>query len=160
MERDANQDLLDATVLRYYIQSMERKNLNRITPIYFSVLLVLLLALAAITALPLVAQDQSGRLDSDALQKLITEKREDYILVDVRTKQEYESGYIPTAINIPYREIGEYLPTDDRSAKIILYCRSGRRSGIAKDTLDKLGFNNVIDFGGITRWEGELKSAK
>ncbi len=122
--------------------------------------LVSLLVLMTIVAFPLVAQDQGRRMDYPELQKLITEKNEDYILVDVRTKQEYESGYIPTAINIPHREIGNNLPTEDRSAKIILYCRSGMRSGIANDTLAQLGFSNVIDFGGITRWEGELKGAK
>jgi rhodanese-related sulfurtransferase len=129
-------------------------------PIFFSVLLVLLVALVALNSLPLAAQDQSGRIDSDELEKLIAEKSEDYILVDVRTKQEYESGYIPTAINIPHREIGENPPTDDRSAKIILYCRSGNRSNIARETLEKLGFSNVIDFGGINRWEGELREIK
>ena len=127
------------------------------------ILLILLGSLAVlmmIVALPLVSQDQDRRIDYVELQKLITEKHEDYILVDVRSKREYESGYIPTAINIPYREIGRNLPTEDRSAKIILYCRSGRRSGIANDTLAQLGFSEVIDFGGITRWKGELKGTK
>jgi len=122
--------------------------------------LVSLIVLVVIIAFPIVAQDKDRRIDYVELQKLITERHEDYILVDVRSKQEYDSGYIPTAINIPYREIGSNLPTDDRSAKIILYCRSGRRSGIAKGTLDRLGFSNVIDFGGITRWQGELKGTK
>ena len=129
-------------------------------PIVPLISLISLIVLVMIVAFPIVAQDKDRRIDYPELQKLITEKNEDYILVDVRTKEEYESGYIPTAVNIPYREIGENLPTEDRSAKIILYCRSGRRSGIAKDTLDQMGFSNVIDFGGITRWEGELKSTK
>ena len=125
-----------------------------------SLLVIILLVLMTIVAFPLIAQDQDRRIDYLELQKLITEKNEAYILVDVRTKQEYESGYIPTAINIPHREIGNNLPTEDRSAKIILYCRSGTRSGIANDTLAQLGFSNVIDFGGITRWKGELKGTK
>ncbi len=87
---------------------------------------------------------------------MIEEKNRDYILVDARTQAEYESGYIPTAVNIPHTEIGQNPPTEDRSAFIIVYCRSGARSGIAKDTLESIGYENVVNFGGIGRREGDL----
>ena len=51
--------------------------------------------------------------------------------MDVRTAEEYNSGAIPSAINIPYDVIADNLPTEDRSARIILYCRSGSRSSLA-----------------------------
>jgi phage shock protein E len=89
------------------------------------------------------------------LEKLIEEGK-DYLLIDVRTEEEYNSGFIPTAINIPYDVIAENLPTEDKSALIILYCRSGRRSGIAKETLEGLGFTNVINFGAVENWKKEL----
>ena len=92
----------------------------------------------------------------EELKSLIESKTEEYLLVDVRTEAEYDSGYIPTAINIPYTEIGEKLPVKDKSALIIVYCRSGNRSSIAKSTLDGLGYKRVVDFGGVYRWTGEL----
>jgi len=95
-------------------------------------------------------------VDYELLARLIEENSLDYILVDVRTEAEYESGYIPTAVNIPHTEIGQNPPTDDRSAFIIVYCRSGGRSGIAQDTLESMGYENVVNFGGIGSWEGDL----
>ena len=68
-----------------------------------------------------------------------------YVMLDVRTKEEYEESHIKGAINIPYDEIDE--KTDLAKEKtIFVYCRSGKRSGIAYDTLTKLGYN-VIDLG-------------
>jgi phage shock protein E len=76
--------------------------------------------------------------------------------VDVRTPGEYNSGAIPGAINIPYTELADSLPTEDRSARIVVYCRSGNRSAVAKGILADLGFTEVNDFGGVYRWKGEL----
>ena len=94
--------------------------------------------------------------DPEALAGLIAEKTEPYILVDVRTAEEYASGHLPGAVNIPYDVIGSDVPTADKDALVILYCRSGNRSGIAKRTLDSKGYSRVEDFGGIGRWRGDL----
>ncbi len=91
-----------------------------------------------------------------ALAKLVVEKTEPYILVDVRTPEEYSAGHIPTAVNIPVSTIAKQLPTEDRKALIIVYCASGRRSSTAKATLDSLGFTRVVNFGPVSRWEGDL----
>jgi rhodanese-related sulfurtransferase len=96
-------------------------------------------------------------LSSDRLAEIIASGDPDTYLIDVRTEQEYESGAIPSAINIPFDVIADNLPTQDRSARIIVYCRSGSRSGIAADTLIELGFTDVTNFGGVGRWNGELK---
>ena len=101
-------------------------------------------------------ENESGVLTSLMLEEIINGSLEDYILIDVRTKEEYAGGYIPTAINIPYDVIADNLPTDNKDAKIIVYCRSGRRSSIADNTLTDLGYTNVVDFGGVSNWEGEL----
>jgi phage shock protein E len=93
---------------------------------------------------------------SASLQELISSQDYEYILIDVRTASEYAEGHILTALNIPYDVIADNLPTEDKNMYLIVYCRSGRRSGIAKSTLESLGFTNVIDFGGVTNWEGEL----
>ncbi len=95
-------------------------------------------------------------LSSEALAQIIAQKDPRTFLVDVRTAEEFRAGAIPSAINIPYDVIQDNLPTTDRSARIIVYCRSGNRSGVAARTLASLGFTNVLDFGGIGRWTGEL----
>ena len=94
--------------------------------------------------------------------KTLMEKEEGYILLDVRTKGEYESGYIPGAINIPLSDIDEkiisFLP--DKSQMILVYCRSGNRSREASDKLSKLGYTNVLEIGGINAWKGEIVKNK
>lgn len=94
--------------------------------------------------------------------KTLMEKEEGYILLDVRTKREYESGYIPGAINIPLSDIDEkiisFLP--DKSQMILVYCRSGNRSREASDKLSKLGYSNVLEIGGINAWKGEIVKNK
>ena len=94
--------------------------------------------------------------------KTLMEKEEGYILLDVRTKGEYESGYIPGAINIPLSDIDEkiisFLP--DKSQMILVYCRSGNRSREASDTLSKLGYSNGLEIGGINAWKGEIVKNK
>jgi phage shock protein E len=76
--------------------------------------------------------------------------------VDVRTPQEYSAGHIPTAVNIPVSTIAKQFPTEDKDALIIVYCASGMRSATAKRTLDAAGFTNVVNFGPVSRWEGQL----
>lgn len=80
------------------------------------------------------------------------------IILDVRTEQEYKSGYIEGAILLPDNEIldkAEEIITD-KSATILLYCRSGRRSVLAADRLVELGYTNVYDFGGISDWKYDI----
>ncbi|HCA56294.1 MAG TPA: hypothetical protein DEO95_12620 [Ruminococcaceae bacterium] len=82
-----------------------------------------------------------------------------YIILDVRTQQEYDEGHIPQAICIPNEIIGlreniEELP--DKSQMILVYCRSGRRSKEAAEKLASLGYTNVIEFGGIITWTGPI----
>lgn len=77
------------------------------------------------------------------LEKIVME--ENYIVLDVRTKKEYEEEHVVDAIHIPYDEIDEDISLD-KSKTIIVYCRSGRRSGIATTALEKLGYE-VFDYG-------------
>lgn len=75
------------------------------------------------------------------------------IWIDVRTPAEYENGHLPGAYNINFDRIGERINdvSADKSSPIILYCKSGRRSGFAKQTLEQLGYSNVANAGGIDR---------
>lgn len=68
-----------------------------------------------------------------------------YIILDVRTKEEYETSHIKDSLNIPYDEINENTILD-KEKTILVYCQSGRRSKIAFDTLEKLGYI-VYDLG-------------
>ena len=78
-------------------------------------------------------------------------------VVDVRTPQEFASGHVPGAINIPFDEIGKRAAEiGPPSTRVVLYCRTGRRSGIAADALDKAGYKKVYDFRTVTAWPGEL----
>ena len=75
----------------------------------------------------------------------------DPIWIDVRTMDEYNGRHVSEAVNIPYTEIAEGISalTADKDASIYVYCRSGRRSGIAKETLEGLGYTQVVNVGGI-----------
>ncbi len=83
---------------------------------------------------------------------------EEVIIVDVRTPEEYEEGYIEGAILIPNYDIETSAATmlPDKDAKILLYCRSGNRSQGAAKSLVKMGYNHVYDFGGIGSWVYEI----
>ncbi len=80
------------------------------------------------------------------------------VVVDVRTKEEYEAGHIPGAILIPNEMIEGEPPKElpDTSAKILIYCRSGNRSYQASIKLLELGYEFVYDFGGINGWPYEI----
>ena len=73
------------------------------------------------------------------------------ILVDVRSPEEYASGYLQGARNIPHDQIGEEIAAivPDRSAQVILYCRSGRRANTALETMRAMGYTNVSNYGGL-----------
>lgn len=91
--------------------------------------------------------------------KELMDTREDYVILDTRTQEEYEELHIPGAILIPYDEIlqkAEGVLTD-KDQLILVYCRSGRRSKLAAEDLVKLGYTNIREFGGIIDWPYETE---
>lgn len=86
--------------------------------------------------------------------KNIMDNAGDYILIDARTQEEFDQGHIAGAIMIPEYEIGERAKEElpDKDALILVYCRTGRRSKIAAQTLADMGYTNVKEFGGIVDW--------
>ena len=88
------------------------------------------------------------------------EEETDYIILDVRTQEEYETAHIPGAICIPNETIGtEDIPElPDKDQLILVYCRSGNRSKQASEKLAKQGYTNIVEFGGINSWTGETVS--
>ena len=79
----------------------------------------------------------------DDIVKIMNENK-DYVIVDVRTPDEYKEGHIPNAINIP-------------NQLILIYCRSGSRSRQAAYKMQKLGYTNIVEFGGIINWKGKIE---
>lgn len=90
----------------------------------------------------------------------IAKKNPDAIIVDVRRENEYKAGHIPGAVLLTMETISaetaeKVLP--DKSKMILVYCRSGRRSKIAAQTLSELGYSNLIEFGGILDYNGKIE---
>ena len=79
--------------------------------------------------------------------------RSNMFLIDVRTKEEYESFHLENAINIPVENINIILEDKNikKSSTIIVYCKSGVRSNTAAEALINLGFKNVYDLGSVTK---------
>lgn len=109
--------------------------------------------------------DRDGMVNEGYVQITQEEARkrmaggEDYILLDVRTQAEYAEGHIPGAICVPNETIGSEPPTElpDRQQTILVYCRSGRRSKEAAQKLADMGYRQVLEFGGIVDWTGEIE---
>ena len=125
-------------------------------------LLFLLLAVILLTAC-----GQNTENDREAVYmnitaeeaKQIMDTEEGYIILDVRTQEEYDEGHIPGAIVISHEEIEEKAGQvlTDQDQLILVYCRSGRRSKLAAEALAALGYTNIREFGGIIDWPYETE---
>ena len=123
--------------------------------------------LAGMAALLLLSGCGASRQPENTYRQITQEEAakimaegEDYILLDVRTQAEFAQAHIPGAICVPNETIGEEdipaLPKKDQL--ILVYCRSGNRSKQAAGKLAKLGYTNVLEFGGISTWTGQTVS--
>ena len=130
------------------------------------ILFMLLSGMLALTGCAAAAPEAPGK-ESGAYRQIgaaeaaeIMEKESDYIILDVRTQEEYETTHIPGAICIPNETIGtgEIPGLPDKDQLILVYCRSGNRSKQASEKLVKLGYTNIVEFGGINSWTGETVS--
>ncbi len=94
----------------------------------------------------------------DTAKELLAEDG-DYIILDVRRADEFAEGHIPGAINIANEDIVDTEPEQltDKGQLIYVYCRSGRRSKEASFKLAKMGYTNIVEFGGIIDWTGAIE---
>ena len=108
------------------------------------------------------AQSEESTSRQITMEEAVTMMQEEsgYIILDVRTVEEYSEKHIPGAINIPNETIGsEDIPElPDKGQLILVYCRSGNRSKQVAAKLVKLGYTNIVEFGGINDWTGETVS--
>jgi rhodanese-related sulfurtransferase len=117
---------------------------------------LLLVSGFALGAAPTKVPTLPPLIDEKGLLALIADKGAKALLVDVRTLEEFDAGHIPGAILLPYDELAAKFKEADKGHPIVVYCRSGHRSGIAKTTLLGMGYTNVSDFGAYTKWTGKL----
>lgn len=91
--------------------------------------------------------------------KKLMDSESGYVILDVRTEQEYAQGHIPGAILIPDYEISEKAESvlTDKDQLILVYCRSGRRSKNAAAQLEEMGYTRIREFGGILDWPYETE---
>lgn len=123
-----------------------------------SIVVALVVGLGVAVLTPGVARAQGapkpGVVDGAAAKALVASGAK---VVDVRTPQEFASGHVPGAINIPYEEVGKRTAEiGPSSTQVVLYCRTGRRSAIAADALKKAGFQDLYDMQSVTNWPGAL----
>ena len=118
-----------------------------------SILKYILLVAFTIFSCSLINNESINQMNSDELIEFI--ELNDAILVDVRTEDEYNSGYIENSLNIDYfsNEFSVNADKLDKNTPIILYCRSGNRSSMSANKISKLGFNEIYNLeGGILEW--------
>ena len=118
-----------------------------------------------LSALMLTACSPSGGTKTNTYRQISMDEaatmmaqETNYIILDVRRPDEFAAGHIPNAINIANESIGtaEIPELPDKDQLIMVYCRSGRRSKEAAEKLVKLGYTNIVEFGGIPDWKGEI----
>ena len=127
--------------------------MRKLIPFFLSLLLL------AGCATPAEQEPSYRQISTDEAIAMMEEEN-DYIILDVRTPEEFAEKHIPDAINIPNEAIGtaEIPELPDKEQLILVYCRSGNRSKQASEKLVRLGYTNIVEFGGINDWPGETIS--
>ena len=123
-------------------------------------LLPFVLSLMLLSSCGTPGSSSSGyrQISMDEAVKMMRDEK-DYIILDVRRPDEFAEGHIPGAFNVPNEEIGvaDIPELPNKTQMILVYCRSGRRSKEASEKLVKLGYTNIVEFGGILDWKGEIE---
>ena len=122
-------------------------------------LLSLIFLLTGCSSLP--ESEDYRQIEMDEAVVIMSEET-DYIILDVRTHEEYEENHIPGAICIPNETIGSEAPSElpDKEQPILVYCRSGNRSKQASQKLADMGYSNIVEIGGINDWTGDLETGQ
>jgi phage shock protein E len=104
------------------------------------------------TPAPQAAQAQQAtpaqQVSQDALLEMQANKDSSLLLLDVRTPEEFAAGHVPGAVNIPYDQVASRLNEIPKSDEVVLYCHSGRRAGLAMETLAANGYTKLAHLSG------------
>ena len=120
---------------------------------FFALIIILLLFVGCTTAEDEYIPPSHQTISATEAYQMMTDGNI-FVLLDVRTEEEFADGHIAGAILIPISELQDRVPKEipDRDMRILIYCRSGRRSAEAAQILAELGYTRVYDFGGILDW--------
>lgn len=111
---------------------------------------VILVVLVIIVAAVLYLRFSAVRISGSEARKLVANGA---TLLDVRSPEEFAGEHIDGAVSIPIQELmGRMDELGDKSDEVVVYCLSGSRSAMAKRMLERNGFTNVRDLGGIGQW--------
>lgn len=135
----------------------KQKQQNNRTLLIGVVVAALLLAVAGIALLgggPETAQagEAVALLSPDQYEQQFLDANQGHLLLDVRTAEEFNSGHIPGAVNIPVESLANRLSEVPGDQPVVVYCRSGNRSATAADILSEAGYSSIYDMGGIITW--------
>ena len=125
---------------------------------YLLCILVCLLLTACAASTPTPQQEVYLNISPEEA-KVLMDTQEDYVILDVRTQEEFDTGHIPGAVLIPNTEIADRAEQElpDKDQLLLVYCRSGNRSKQASQILVELGYTNIREFGGINDWPYEIE---
>ncbi|MDC7242003.1 MAG: rhodanese-like domain-containing protein [Spirochaetales bacterium] len=124
------------------------------------ILVVVTAVIAGIYRVRRNREQQKNLSLNSTLQKLINQDQYEYYLIDVRSEAEFRKGHIPTAVNVPYGQLGSFLPTDKLFTNMVVYGRSPLQSNRAATVLSEAGYFNVTSFGPIFKWRGPVSRGK
>ena len=96
-------------------------------------------------------EEKGAEITSVTCERALDLQADEGILVDVREKDEYEESHLEGAVNIPYTTIKDKIDdyVVDKDSVIIVYCKSGKRSAIAAQSLSEAGYTKIFDLGSI-----------
>lgn len=121
--------------------------------------LLLIFSLAACT-MPWSEESNGYTQISYEEAKKMMDERDNIIILDVRTQEEFEGGYIKGAVLFPSQEVNEETAAQklpDKDQTILIYCSSGGRSKKVAQQLADMGYKNIYEFGGINSWPYEIE---
>ena len=141
-------------------QSNNKKNQKMNQNLLTAGLLIVILLVGA--GFLFISNNQDGSVTADIVggtispqqyQSTFVSNNTDHILVDVRTPEEFLSGHIAGAVNIPLQELPQRLSEIPTDKDVVVYCRSGNRSAQASGILASNDYTNIYDLGGVIAWQ-------
>ena len=129
----------------------------------YLILIIVVIALLALLAVGKLGGEKTmtyKQISMDEAKQIFESGGDNsYIILDVRRSDEFADGHIPGAINVANESIGTESLKElaDKNQLIYVYCRSGNRSKQAAEKLVALGYTNIVEFGGIIDWTGEIE---
>lgn len=131
--------------------------MNKMTARY----LLLILFITVFTVPDIAAQEKKAAIGNSRFKKLM--KKENTVVLDVRTAEEFSSGHIPGAINLDVKQedFRKMVSELDKNKTYLIYCRSGKRSAKALNIMDSIGYPQLLHLRrGIQKWKGDLQTQK